>query len=214
MMKRRTGELRRPTISEPTGFRKIDGHEPNQRHDGFTPLELSIYLPQNRLSPLPDFSAPDDQALVLAPGTFSVLSRSSSQFRIARKPLKPSVDLSSNNMDEFRSVDTRSVPSIFSLEGLVQPLRPRPSLPISLNASHEATYLKSKQLPKPPPTLRACSYTGPMYPTIRRDSDPFVSGHDQLRKDRAVSGQTVLGRPGADVFGTGTNMAVHPDNGM
>ncbi|KAF2136775.1 uncharacterized protein K452DRAFT_302467 [Aplosporella prunicola CBS 121167] len=64
----------RPTIGAPTNFRKVDGCTPLNsnpptppvaagpvapiapRRRSFRPLELSIYFPQNKLSPLPDFT--------------------------------------------------------------------------------------------------------------------------------------------------------------
>ena len=60
----------RPSISRPTDFRKYggvdgiesmmeDAPEPIRRRRSFRPLELSIYLPDGRLSPLPDFSTPE-----------------------------------------------------------------------------------------------------------------------------------------------------------
>ena len=64
----------RPSISYPTDFRKYggvdgiesmmeDAPEPIRRRRSFRPLELSIYLPDGRLSPLPDFSTPEWSAL-------------------------------------------------------------------------------------------------------------------------------------------------------
>ncbi|KAI9789417.1 MAG: hypothetical protein M1816_006077 [Peltula sp. TS41687] len=211
MVRRMTGEppRRRPTISGPSSFRHLGADEQRQgrRHADFRPLELSIYLPHNRLSPLPDFSSPDHGS-VLAPRTFSVRSDSSSAFRIARKPLKPSVDLSLCDLSEYRIMDTRSIPSVLGFEASMQPLRSRPSLPASLNTSHERTSLSSKQLPKPPSTLRACSYTGPICQMSRRDSDPFVSSLEQLKRERALSGETLSGNTepnmsGIDAVGPG-----------
>lgn len=57
----------RPSISRPTDFRRYDGVDgvesmmeensmPVRRRRSFRPLELSIYLADGRLSPLPDFS--------------------------------------------------------------------------------------------------------------------------------------------------------------
>lgn len=213
MIRRMTGEPRRPTISAPSSFRHLAEKEQSWRHDGFRPLELSIYLPHNRLSPLPDFSTPDHGS-VLAPRTFSVQSVPSSEFQIARKPLKPSVDLSLCDINELRIVDTRSSPSVVGFKSLVQPLRARPSLPASLDASHGTVALNSKQLPKPPSTLRACSYTGPICQVARRDSDPFVSGHDQSKRERALSGGILSGNPGPNMFGATAIGAANINNGM
>lgn len=47
-----------PSISEPTGNHR--GNETaNRKRKSFRPLELTIYLPNNRLSPLPNFNASD-----------------------------------------------------------------------------------------------------------------------------------------------------------
>jgi hypothetical protein len=52
-------------ISAPTDFRRLDtplepaAPSPRRRGRGFRPLELSIYLPSGRLSPLPDFTSDD-----------------------------------------------------------------------------------------------------------------------------------------------------------
>jgi hypothetical protein len=59
----RTSVKARPRISAPTDFRRLDTPlapaAPRRRGRGFRPLELSIYLPSGRLSPLPDFTSDD-----------------------------------------------------------------------------------------------------------------------------------------------------------
>ncbi|KAK8159404.1 hypothetical protein IWX90DRAFT_300103 [Phyllosticta citrichinensis] len=54
----------RPQISNPTEFRHVDGTSntaeqatPRRRNATFRPLQLSIYQPDSRLSPLPDFTS-------------------------------------------------------------------------------------------------------------------------------------------------------------
>jgi len=60
----------RPRISAPTDFRRLDtplepaAPSPRRRGRGFRPLELSIYLPSGRLSPLPDFTSDDWENVV------------------------------------------------------------------------------------------------------------------------------------------------------
>ncbi|KAH7052059.1 hypothetical protein B0J12DRAFT_62055 [Macrophomina phaseolina] len=115
----------RPVISAPTDFRHLDGSgtalpqsaaisrpagRPAQvstqpaptlrRKPNFRPLQLSIYLPDNQLSPLPDFTRnswdkkPDRLAY---PGQAHVRNRADSMcseapFRIPRKPIPSYVD--------------------------------------------------------------------------------------------------------------------------
>ena len=57
--KRKRAESR-PSISLPTDFRRVEDPLPGQR---YRPLQLSIYLPENRLSRLPEF---DDAAFTAA----------------------------------------------------------------------------------------------------------------------------------------------------
>ena len=96
----------RPTISAPSGFRRLDASDallpeappvPVPRRRSFRPLELSIYFPEGRLSPLPDFSQSDwnevpveletpPQALVRDSRVASVCSNHSA-FTIPRKPV-------------------------------------------------------------------------------------------------------------------------------
>lgn len=56
-----SGSKRRPHIGAPTDFRRVTEPLPTRRRS-FRPLELSIYLPSGRLSPLPDFSASEWEA--------------------------------------------------------------------------------------------------------------------------------------------------------
>lgn len=74
---------RRPRISGPTEFRHIENALP-RRTERFRPLELSIYAPQNQLSPIiSHFETVDDTPLL------STDSRPDS-FQIARKPVRSS----------------------------------------------------------------------------------------------------------------------------
>lgn len=99
-----SGRSRRPTIGGPSDFRRVVISE--RRRDDFRPLELSIYLPGNRLSPLPFFSETSENghvrleypanALVRA-RTDSIPSRPSTSFTIPRKPVASMVETSSIN---------------------------------------------------------------------------------------------------------------------
>lgn len=104
---------RRPHISAPTNFRHVEMAMP-RRTERFRPLELSIYMPENQLSPiqLPHFEPAED--ILSYPPAALVHTRSESalsNFTIRRKPLS----LTASSM-ERKSTDW------------VQPLRPRPSL--------------------------------------------------------------------------------------
>lgn len=86
---------KRPTISAPTDFRRTD--VPRGRVASFRPLELSIYLPGNRLSDLPEFNSfdlgtpgqpsPPAKALVSPFDSAGHLRRQSGPFQLARKPI-------------------------------------------------------------------------------------------------------------------------------
>ncbi|KAI9695698.1 MAG: hypothetical protein M1820_008461 [Bogoriella megaspora] len=90
-------------ISGPTDFRRVDGvGAPRRRREEFRPLELSIYLPHNRLSPLPDFNKSDWTAklpelemprpAMLRPHTDPLLTFSSNDFTVQRKPIRSTMD--------------------------------------------------------------------------------------------------------------------------
>jgi hypothetical protein len=74
---------RRPRISGPTEFRHVENALP-RRTERFRPLELSIYAPQNQLSPIISHFEPVDNTLAA-----SIDSRPDS-FQIARKPVRSS----------------------------------------------------------------------------------------------------------------------------
>jgi hypothetical protein len=91
-IKKRTSS--RPQIGNPSDFRRVD--PPRARLEPFRPLELSIYLPGNRLSPLRGFDDFDidnfghikvpERALVRSRSD-TLLSQSSGSFKIPRKPV-------------------------------------------------------------------------------------------------------------------------------
>ena len=105
---------RRPTIGNPTDFRRSDASQfsdlpvdlvprstspPMRKLSPFRPLQLSIYIPGNELPSLPKFSDDfDDEELsipglerppmaVLKPRSDSLLVRSSTSFSVPRKPV-------------------------------------------------------------------------------------------------------------------------------
>jgi hypothetical protein len=88
---------RKPTISAPSDFRRVN--PPRSRLEPFRPLELSIYLPGNQLSDLPEFSNFDLEnpdwlkppPRTLQPGSYQLTS-----FKVPRKPLGSISTLSSS----------------------------------------------------------------------------------------------------------------------
>jgi hypothetical protein len=144
---------RRPRIGAPSDFRHLDnaaGAMP-RRTEGFRPLELSIYMSQNRLSPLslphclPDdlsFPSDDIKDLPRPPSAMThTRSDSSLSFRIARKPLRSDSRASSEWTAQFQ---------------------PRPD---SLSANELLARLET-DMPKPPPPARLRAMTEP--PTYER----------------------------------------------
>jgi hypothetical protein len=136
---------RRPRIGAPSDFRHVENSIP-RRTETFRPLELSIYMPENQLSPiLPHFGAIDDLSFpsddlkdLPYPPTALTHSRSESalSFRIPRKPVRSSSGTSSEWTANFR---------------------PRPE---SLSAQELLAALET-QLPKAPPPARLRAMTEP-----------------------------------------------------
>jgi hypothetical protein len=100
---------RRPRIGAPSDFRHIENSMP--RTERFRPLELSIYMPDNQLSPiLPHFGTddlsfpPDDFDDFRFPPTAMTHSRSDSalSFRIPRKPIRSGSGTSSESTANHR----------------------------------------------------------------------------------------------------------------
>ena len=130
---------RRPRISAPTDFRQVQNAIP-RRTDRFRLLELSIYLPDNQLSPiLPHFGV-DDQLDLPLPPLAHVRSDSGMSFTIPRKPLQSHRSMSG------RIESTRTSPESVAAE-FVPSLRPRPSQSESLSTQQLIAALE-KALPK------------------------------------------------------------------
>lgn len=159
---------RRPrqfTISAPTDFRHVENVIP-RRKEVFRPLELSIYMPENQLSPiLPHFSTIDDltfpsDALKDLPYPPAALTHSRSgsalSFRIPRKPLRSSSRASSEWTAHFK---------------------PRPE---SLTAQELLAALET-ELPKPPPPARLRAMTEP--PAYERVKSAL---HEKLELERQL----------------------------
>lgn len=174
------GRPRRPTIGAPSDFRRVEGDFGQRRAEGFRPLELSIYHPFNRLSPLPDFCSsadeegPADEDLPPPPlpafvRTTSVMSLPSSEHRIARKPISTPSSDAAWHPRTHQSFDALSTVSGLGNDWEVQSLRPRPSLPDRLDS------VPPRNVVKAPSSARSRWQTpfdlGPA--PHRPDADPF-----------------------------------------
>lgn len=148
---------RRPRISGPTEFRHVENALP-RRTENFRPLELSIYMPQNRLSPiLGHFEAVDEvdsDEMPFPPAAFTdSRSDSSMSFQIARKPV--------------RSSSRTSGASEWTAH-----YKPRPE---SLSTQQLLAALES-DLPRPPAPARLRSMTEP--PTYQRVKSALHEKYD------------------------------------
>jgi hypothetical protein len=135
---------RRPRIGAPSDFRHLD-HAMPRRTEVFRPLELSIYMPENQLSPIlphfgqiDDMSFPSDEKELPYPPAALSHSRSDSamSFRIPRKPLRSSSRASSEWTAQFKA------------------------RPESLSAN-ELLAVMEHDLPRAPPPARLRSFTEP-----------------------------------------------------
>lgn len=164
--------LRRSQISAPMNFRHVEvGREPTRR--SFRPLELSIYMNGDHLSPmLPKIVGWESADRTMSLGALErplppVHMRSDSaltMFTIPRKAVG-SMSLHSHPVGGRSSTaDTtpESINSGFS-PTVTNPLRPRPSLPNSLSSQEliAALYCE-KQLPAPPQAARLRANTMPV----------------------------------------------------
>ncbi|KAI9684396.1 MAG: hypothetical protein M1829_002206 [Trizodia sp. TS-e1964] len=188
-------------IGAPSHFRRVENNEhfSTPRRPAFRPLELSIYMPDNRLMPLPQFTANEPPALELEQQTLAlaqILTRSnsvsSSSFSIPRKPLASSVlDLLLHDSSAGRaSLDTHTSPSVTGDDWEAQPLRARPSLTHSLSSQDLLASMKSQsqvQLPKPVAMARARSNTEP--PALWRSARP---SEQYRRVEKALEARQVL----------------------
>jgi hypothetical protein len=155
---------RRPRIGAPSDFRHLENSMP-RRTERFRPLELSIYMPDNQLSPiLPHFGTdnlsfpPDDFDNLRFPSTAMTHSRSDSalSFRIPRKPIRSGSGTSSEWTANFR---------------------PRPE---SLNTQELLAALE-KELPKAPQPARLRAMTEP--PTYERVKSAL---HERFELERRL----------------------------
>lgn len=175
----RRNRSRRPTIGNPSDFRKTDTY--TRRREQFRPLELSIYLPGNRLSPLPLFSEPFNDGLaeleyprnaLIRGRSDSLLYRPSTSFSIPRKPVGSIRELSPTG--DFRSsLEDRAVRSSMSIHSRSQSLRLGSS---SLDSESTKEFLAAldARLPQSPSPLRNRSSTEPGFTLHRRASEQNI----------------------------------------
>ncbi|KAI9847110.1 MAG: hypothetical protein M1838_001014 [Thelocarpon superellum] len=204
---------RRPAIGAPWDFRRMEEERP-RRLGEFRPLQLSIYLPENRLSPLPffDLYGEEDEGSsgglespppAHVPRT-SVYSIPSSTMSIRRKPVgSGSLQRSS---DTRRSIESRSTPATLNSEWTAQALRPRPSIPDSL---------ASEDLSRSSPAKHTRSRTEPLQSAWVREVEPIrvslglEEPQDLLRKLQAFETIVEEGRGGANDSDTPPHTEYH-----
>ncbi len=155
---------RRPRIGAPMDFRHVQNAIP-RRTERFRPLELSIYMPDNQLSPiLPHFDVNDrgaeleDDRITSMPSIAMTHARSNSamsNFSIPRKPVTARKSI-------IEKVDSaHTTPESVGSEFVSHPLRPRPSLPES-PSTQELMAALDDSLPQPPPAARLRANTAPV----------------------------------------------------
>ena len=166
-------------ISEPTDFRKVDGAPiVRRRREEFRPLELSIYLPNNRLSPLPDFSKSEWTAkpvdleiprpAMLRSMTELDLTFSSSTFGVRRKPVEsasflisPSVPDSSRSSLSYETLpQDRNSTSSTQLPAIPSRIH---SSPLIRSGTQSSTISSEWTIPSPksPGSLRSRAVSEP-----------------------------------------------------
>lgn len=197
----------RPTISRPTNFRHFDGPDdipsmlndasmPIRRRRSFSPLELSIYLPDGcgHLSPLPDFAdedtwtnlpsqltRPEEAHVRVRDSRTSSVSEepASNSYLIQRKPVadpsrRGSVQSQRSTITHERrlsgtTMGTMATPTLAHLPEQPQPedqLHERPSI---RRSNTSGTLSPSRVLSRLPSPSRARANTAPSRPgSIRR----------------------------------------------
>ncbi len=172
----RRSTTRRPTISTPSDFRRV--HIPTGRRQSFKPLELSIYMPGNRLSPLPMFCEGSGEGLVepaypvnalVRARSDSLIYRPSTGFTIPRKPVASISEISSTNESRL-STDARLARCSMSTQSRSLSLRLGCS-DLDSESTKEFLAALDTRLPKSPSPLRTRSSTEPGFTIHRRASE-------------------------------------------
>jgi hypothetical protein len=200
---RRSHARNRPSIGLPTSFRHNDGidgiqsmvegaTEPIRRRRSFSPLELSIYSPSGRLSPLPDFEA-DDWNILQKPPQALVRDResiaSTSSFNIPRKPIgssRPSSQISFSSRPT--SLTLTALPRMGE-EPTSRAESPR-SIPGGLQraSTQSSVSSASRILSRLPSPSRSRSNTAPSRPTsvrrLKMDVDEAIRELNTIVEER------------------------------
>ncbi len=182
---------RRPTISNPSDFRRV--HIPTGRRESFKPLELSIYLPGNRLSPLPIFCESSGDGFVeptypanalIRARSDSLIYRPSTGFTIPRKPVASISEVSS--MSESRlSIDARLARCSMSTHSRSHSLRLGCS-DLDSESTKEFLAALDTRLPKSPSPLRTRSSTEPGFTIHRRASEQSLRQRTHLEERQEI----------------------------
>lgn len=164
----------RPVIGAPTDFRRVEPIAARRR--SFRPLELSIYLPGNRLSDLPEFNhfdldtpgqpSPPVKALMSPFDGSGHLRRDSGPFQLSRKPVgsAPSRRSSLATVDlQLQLAQSQRQPRQSMDTNLTSPLIPHFSMVTALPSSQ--TKQSSAET-----TGRPSSSRKPTVPTMTRGS--------------------------------------------
>ena len=177
----------RPIISAPSNFRRVDSAAiPRRRRAEFRPLELSIYLPHNRLSPLPDFSKSDWTAKLdnlELPRPAVVRAAADSDFSFAtpaslqRKPVdsasflfSPSVPGSHRSSSIYDTIPY-GAPSILPTPPPAVPSRSHANILVrSVTQRSNSSTSESMTRPKSPSSLRSRASSEPLNTRVRRSN--------------------------------------------
>ncbi|RDW79773.1 hypothetical protein BP6252_04411 [Coleophoma cylindrospora] len=200
--KERPRRTRVEDIGAPSDFRRVEDAMPRMA-DHFRPLELSIYMSENQLSPiLPHFGTIDDRSLPRHPSAelsyppaalTHTRSESSLSFSIPRKPVRSSSGTSSDLTSTIRRQASVNVPDRF------------------IN--------KEKDLPRLPPAARLRAFTEPpIYDRVKsalhekyeleqrlRDIEVVIEERQSLyMSSRPTSRMTSSTRPVSSIYGDST----------
>ncbi|KAK3201306.1 hypothetical protein GRF29_185g518668 [Pseudopithomyces chartarum] len=208
-------KIRRLSISGPTDFRHDSGYdgaegmqsmlddasEPIRRRRSFRPLELSIYLPDGRLSPLPDFGYDEWGEMPQVPAEAFVRNRDSrtnsitldpatSSYLVQRKPVgsgsrRSSVQSTQSVQSRPLSVTLSSLP-LLQQEHKSQAESVRSITPSGLQ--RRGTLSPPRMLSRLPSPSRARSNTAPSRPAslrrVKTDVDEAIRELNTIVEER------------------------------
>ena len=182
---------RRPTIGEPSDFRRVMPAPEITRE--FQPLELSIHLPGNELSSLPGFKNDWDEDLVITqpsqalvrPRLDSTLLRPSTSFSITRKPVPKRRTLS---IDTTRYSANSHLCHEFTSGGPASRTLQRPIYTTTQSTQDFLNSLEAR-LPKPPEPSRLRAGSEPVFPLRRRASDQNLRLRNHIEEREQVERQ-------------------------